>query len=84
MREGFACSARLWRVGLRSRAAVREGFACSARLWRVGLRRNHALGQGHEGGFEVDFVFLEERELVAGVDEQGGQIAVVLHAFASA
>ena len=42
----------------------------------LSLRRN-PLGQRHERRFQVQLVFLEQRQLVAGLDQQRGQVAVV-------
>ncbi len=39
-----------------------------------------ACGEGHEGGFEVDFFFAEELYFVAGGDEQCGEVGVVFDA----
>ena len=41
---------------------------------------SHASGEGHEGRFEIDFFFTEERQLMAGLNERGRQVAVVLDA----
>jgi hypothetical protein len=60
----------------RNQGAKRPKIFCRLRGGAAGLL-NEAAGELQEGGFEVDFFFSEEEESEAGLNQSGGDGAVV-------
>src|SRR5271157_3209868 len=55
---------------------------CIEDKWGLSFSRRDPLGQRHERRLQVDLVLLEHRQLVACLDQERGQVAVVGRALA--